>query len=133
MSNLVQIKFTNILCLTFLGLTFTATADNNIKIGGLVRERSTLSNASKWKNNTNDKHELRSRVFVEATTSESASIRVELQDTRVMGSNNSLKDKPSHTAAISEQSSSDAKGVDLHQAYFTVKTGDFQLRLIAKK
>ena len=55
---------------------------------------------------------MRSRVAVEAATSEKTTVRVEIQDSRTFGSEE-LGGPVPHTATIGN-----SKGVDFHQAYF---------------
>ena len=126
-------KILKSLTLAFIGLTSIAQAEDAITIKGQVRERSTLTNKNKWQGDKlSDSHELRTRLGVTAKTSDASSVHVEFQDTRRMGSNDPIN-AAAHTAAISEQSTADAKGVDLHQAFFTMKMGDVTAKLGRQK
>jgi hypothetical protein len=121
-----------ITALALLGLCATAFAEPEVKVSGQIRERSTYSTKGSGFNaefgEGNDKHELRSRIAVDAKTSDMLSLRVEIQDSRTFGSEPAAVAGVPHTSTIGN-----AKGVDLHQAYFVLGDKELSMKLGRQK
>ncbi len=116
--------------IALFGLCSSAFAEEGISVSGQIRERSTYTNKGGFANEFgegNDSHELRSRIAVDAKTSDMISARVEIQDSRTFGSE-ALGGPVPHTATIGN-----SQNIDLHQAYFVVGTEEYSMKLGRQK
>lgn len=97
--------------------------EESIKVDGQVRTRSMLSKTTIDGSDVPLFHEIRSRLGATAKPANNVAVRVEVQDSRNMGSEPAVGDTVHHTTTIGKTGK-----VDLHQAYFQAGMGPVSLK-----
>ncbi len=108
------------------GLVFSETA--GVNVSGQIRERSMIQKNTDENSDSYISHQLRSRAAISANPAEKLDLRLEIQDSRTMGTELPAGATAPHTTTIGN-----SMNLDLHQAYANVALGPVSIKLGRQK